>query len=138
MGNITVYDGSSTPASVSLIPIETGKAPDGSHVSKWRDTATGVPVEAQIRVTISKIKMKNGVTRVSTRSEIPKTDAVTGAVVYVDTFDTVSYSHPLSTSEGHRRVRMIGVNLANNVGTSTAAAISGPVPTAHDELISPV
>lgn len=138
MANITVFDGQVTPVSLTLVPVSTGFDQSGARVSTYRDTKVGVPVEAQIRVTITSNRMKNGVVRVSTRSEIPIVDSYTSVITHTDTFDTVSYSHPLSTAEGHRRVRMIGVNLANNISTSVVAATSGPVPSAHDDLILPV
>lgn len=147
IANIIAFDGAATPVSHTLVPVSVTRAADGSVVAEYREQIASLPVEAQVRVTITKKTMSNGIVRTSTRTEVPVMEAVgaqnaagyTAApkVAYIDTFDTVSYAHPRSTATGRRLVRQLGINIAGSVATSVTPATTGPVPELVDLLIAP-
>lgn len=146
IANIVAYDGASTPVAHTLVPISVTRDGD-TVVSEWREQLPSLPVEAQVRCTATKTKLKNGIVRTHSRIEVPVMEAIgaqnaagyTAApkVAYIDTVDIVSYAHPRSTNLGRRLVRQLAVNIANGISTSVTPVVTGPVPELVDQLISP-
>lgn len=143
--NIAVYDGASTPVLHTLLGEEILRQPDGTLVAKWKESLTGIPDYAQVRVTLTKRKLPSGVFRVTARTEVPVMESVSGQnssgytaapkVAYVDTVEAVGYFHERGTLTGRRLARQVCVNLMGNVSTSVAASTAGPVSELFDQLI---
>lgn len=145
--NITVFDGASTPVSHTFVGEEVARNVDGSTVAKWKETSLTLPDYACNRITITKRKLKNGITRVSVDVEVPVMEAVNAQnssgytappkVAHVVKESLVVFRHERSTETDARLARMILVNLGNNISTTVAAATSGPVSDAIDKYILP-
>lgn len=146
MANIVVFDGAATPVSHTLVPISVTREKN-TVVAEYREQLASLPVEAQVRATITKSVLSGGVIRTQSRFEVPVMEAIgsqnaagyTAApkVAYVDTTDLVTYAHPRSTLTGRRLCRMLAINAGNNISTTVAAAVAGPVPELVDMLVSP-
>lgn len=144
--NITVFDGAATPVSHTLVP-------DGVYreknklVAKWKESLSGVPDYAQIRLTLTRELLPSGIYRLTQRTEIPVMESVSGQnssgytappkVAYTDTIETTGYFSQRGTVTGRRLARQLHVNLAGNVSTSAAASATGFVPELIDQLIFP-
>jgi len=147
LANITVFDGAATPVSHTLVGESIERLPDGTVVSKWKESIAGLPDYAQVRATMRKIKLPSGIFRVSCRSEVPVMESIgtTNAlgytsppkVAYIDTLDTVGYFHERGTVTSRRLARQINVNIMGNISTSVAAATTGPASELFDQLIMP-
>jgi len=145
--SITVYDGASTPVSHTFIGEEVARLADGSVVASWKETSLTLPDYACNRITISKRKLKNGMTRVETSVEVPVMEAVNAQnssgytappkVAHVVKESLVVFRHERSTETDARLARMLLINIGNNISTSVAAATSGPVSDAVDKYILP-
>lgn len=145
--NITVFDGASTPVSHTFIGDEVARQVDGSVVAKWKETSLTLPDYACNRITQTKRKLKNGMTRTESRVEIPVMEAVNAQnssgytappkVAHVVSEGFVSHTHERSTETDRRLARQLLVNFMNNVSTTVAAATSGPASDAHDKYILP-
>lgn len=143
--NITVFDGAATPVSHTLVGESVERSVEGANVAKWKESLSGVPDYAQVRITTKKRKLPSGVFRVSARVEVPVMESISGQnssgytappkVAYTDTVEVVGYFHERGTLAGRRLVRQIAVNLCGNVATSVAAATTGPIPELFDQLI---
>lgn len=146
IANIVVFDGASTPVSHTLVPVSVVREGD-TVVAEYREALAALPVEAQVRLTISAQKLKSGVVRTSTSMVVPVMESIAGnnaagytaapRVAFEDRTDLVSYAHPRSTITSRRLARMLTINVGNNVSTSVAAATAGPVSELIDQLISP-
>lgn len=146
IANIVVFDGASTPVSHTLVPVSVVREGD-TVVAEYREALAALPVEAQVRLTISAQKLKSGVVRTSTSMVVPVMESIAGnnaagytaapRVAFEDRTDLVSYAHPRSTITSRRLARMLTINVGNNVSTSVAAATAGPVCELIDQLISP-
>lgn len=146
IANITVYDGASTPVAHTLKAISVTR--EGKKVvSVWREELAGLPLNAQVRCTLTAETLKSGVTKVEQRVVVPVMESISGQnsagytaapkVAYEDTFLFTGFFHERSNTTGRRLTRQIAINLSGNVSTSVAAATSGPMPEAFDSLIWP-
>lgn len=145
--NITVFDGASTPVSHTFIGEEVARLVDGSVIAKWKETSLTLPDYACNRITMTKRKLKNGVTRVSIDVEVPVMEAINAQnssgytappkVAHVVKESAVVFRHERSTETDARLARQLLVNLLNNITTSVAAATSGPASDAIDKYILP-
>jgi len=145
--SITVFDGASTPISHTFTGEEVARLADGSVVAKWKETSLTLPDYACNRITMSKRKLKNGVTRLEVAVEIPVMEAVNAQnssgytappkVAHVVKESIVVFRHERSTETDARLARQLLVNIGNNISTSVAAATSGPVSDAIDKYILP-
>lgn len=146
MANIAVYDGAATPVLHTLKPVSVVRE-NGVTTSIWREEVAGLPDEAQVNAILTERVLRSGVTQREFRVNVPVMESVSGQnaagytaspkVAYVDSHVQISYAHPRSTAVGRRLVRMLGVNAANNVITSVAAATTGAVPEAFDSGFMP-
>lgn len=148
ISNIVAFDGQSTPVTHTFLA-ESVKSEQGVVTASYKEGAVGVPDYAQIRVTIRKTRLKgtSGVTRVSTRVDVPVMESVSGQnasgytaapkVAYVDSAEVVGYYHDRSLISGRRSVRQLAINIAGSVATSVAPVTTGPVPELMDQLVSP-
>jgi len=143
--NITVFDGAATPVSHTLVGESIKDLPDGTTKASWKESLTGVPDYAQVRVFQTKRKLPSGVFRVTTRAEVPVMEAISGQnssgytappkVAYTDTTEIVGYYHERSTVASRRLSRQLAINVAGNVSTSVAPVTTGPAPELFDQLI---
>lgn len=146
IANITVFDGAATPVSHTLVAVSVTRD-KGRVTALWRENLAGVPVYAQIALTMTIERLKSGVYTVTSRIVVPVMEAIgaqnaagyTAApkVAYENTVVTIGYYHERSDAVGRRLVRQLAVNLDNNVSTSVAAATTGPVPELFDLLVAP-
>lgn len=143
--NITVFDGAATPVSHTLVGEGVLRLADGTIQASWKESLTGVPDYAQIRVTATKKKLKSGVYAVAFRVEVPVMESISGQnsagytaapkVAYVDTTELRGFYHERSLVTGRRLSRQMAVNLGGNITTSVAPATAGFLPELFDQLI---
>jgi len=143
--NITVYDGAATPVSHTLVGESVVRDPDGTITARWKESLTGVPDYAQVRLTMTKRKLPSGVFRVTSRAEVPVMESISGQnssgytappkVAYVDTVETVGYFHERGVVTGRRLARQLAVNIMGNISTSVAPVTTGPAPELFDQLL---
>lgn len=146
IANITVFDGQATPVSHTFIAESVSRS-GATVTATYKEATAGVPDEAQGRITMKRATLKSGVTRSSVRVDLPVMESVSGVnaagytaapkVAYVDSVEVVNYGHKRSIIAGRRSARQLAINLAGNIGTSVAAAATGPVPELIDQLITP-
>ncbi len=146
IANITVFDGQATPVTHTLVAESVTR--EGNTVTAlYKESLAGVPDYAQVRVSLKTVKLPSGVKRVHTRVEVPVMESISGQntagytaapkVAYVDAAEYVHYAPERSVIAGRRSAKQILANLMNNVSTSVAAATTGPVSEAVDQLIMP-
>lgn len=146
IANIAVYDGAATPVLHTLVPIYVTRNGD-NYEALWREQLAAAPAESQVYVMFRSKKLSSGVVVMELRWGIPVMEAVNGAnafgytaspkVAFTDQFVTTGFQHPRSTITSRRTARMIGVNIANNIATSVAAASSGPASEMFDAQVLP-
>ena len=146
IADITVFDGASTPVTHTLKAMEVTRE-SGTVTALWQELNAAVPSYAQIRAVMKKSTLKSGVVKTEFRVVVPVMEAIlnqnaagyTAApkVAYEDTIILQSFAHPRSTVTSRRLTRMLGVNIANNISTSVAAASTGPYSELYDSLVSP-
>jgi len=144
--NIVAFDGAATPVSHTFSPCGVVNDPVEGTVADWREIITTVPTYAQPRVRLSQKRLKSGVYRVSTMVTVPVMESVSGQnaagytaapkVAYENTVALIGYFHERATTAERRLVRMIAVNMANNISTTVAAATAGPVSELVDSNIN--
>lgn len=143
--SITVFDGAATPVSHTLVAAENFREKDGSSRAVWKESVAGLPDYAQIRVIQTKTKLPSGITRVTSRAEVPVMEAVNAQnalgytaapkVAFVDTTEVVGYYHERSTVTSRRLSRQLALNVAGNISTSVAPVSTGSAPELFDQLI---
>jgi len=146
IANITVFDGAATPVSHNLVAVSVTRE-KGKVEALWRESNTGVPVYAQIYVTMSIEKLKSGMYKVEKRVYVPVMEAIlnqnaagyTAApkVAYTNQFVTTGWFHERSDIAGRRLIRQMGVNIDGGVSTSVAPVTTGPLPELFDLLVAP-
>jgi len=143
--NITVFDGAATPVSHTLVGETVERNVNGVTTAKWKESLIGVPDYAQIRVTMTKRKLKSGVYRVSVRGEVPVMESISGQnsagytappkVAHIPSVEIVGYFHERSTIAERRLVRQLVINLSGNISTSVTPTAAGPTPELIDQLL---
>lgn len=146
IANITVFDGAATPVSHILNAVSLTNQ-NGSIVALYREALASLPIEAQVRATMTQKVLKSGVVETRIRVVVPVMESISGQnaagytaspkVAYEDTQEWVSYAHPRSTTAGRRLCKQILTNLSNNVSTSVAATTAGPFDEAVSGLMMP-
>lgn len=146
ISNIVVYDGAATPASHTLTPVSVTRE-KGKVTALWRESASGVPTEAQIRVSMSIEQLKSGVYQTVMRAEVPVQEVVTGSnsagysaapkVAYVNTVVMTGLFHKRSDVTGRRLVRQLAINIGGTVVGSITPVQNGPFPELFDLLLAP-
>jgi hypothetical protein len=146
ISNIVVFDGASTPVSHTLLAIDVTRE-SGKVTARYRENLTGVPVEAQVRCTLSLEQLKSGVYKADSLVEVPVMETVSGQnaagytaapkVAYTNTVRVTGLFHSRSDTAGRRLVRQMAINIEGNISTSVAAATTGPLPELFDLLVSP-
>lgn len=144
--NITVYDGAATPVSHTLVGESVERKPDGTIEARWKESLTGIPDYAQVRLIMTKRKLPSGVFRVTSRAEVPVMESIGSQnssgytappkVAYVDTVEAVGYFHERGVVTGRRLARQLAINVLGSVATSVAPVTTGPAPELFDQLIS--
>lgn len=143
--NITVYDGAATPVAHTLVGEGIQRLADGTLQATWKESLTGVPDYAQVRVIATKKKLKSGVFAVAFRVEVPVMESISGQnsagytaapkVAYVDTTEIRGFYHERSLVTGRRLSRQMAVNLGGNISTSVTPVTTGFLPELFDQLI---
>lgn len=146
IANISVYDGASTPVLHTLIPISVTRE-GGKVKAEWREAVAGVPVNAQVRTSMTIERLPSGIYRTETRVVVPVMESVSGQnaagytaapkVAYENTIVTTGFFHERSDVAGRRLAKQIMANLLNNISTSVAAATAGPMSDLLDSLVAP-
>lgn len=146
LGNITVYDGASTPVAHTLVGISVSTV-NGETVAVYREQLTSLPVYAQVSLTLKIKKLPSGVYRVASRAEVPVMESVSGQnaagytaapkVAYVDTVESVGYFHERSSIANHRIARQLSTNIMGGISTSIAVVTTGPIAELFDMLAPP-
>lgn len=147
IANLVAFDGASTPVSHTFLPEGIDDDPSTGLMARWKEVIGSTPEYASNRVTLSKRRLKSGVSRIAMRVEIPVMESVSGQnasgytaapkVAYVDAAEFVSYAHPRSTTLGRRLVRQLLVNLTNGVTTTVTPNTSSQPAEAFDALLMP-
>jgi len=143
--NITAFDGASTPISHTLVGEGISRDADGALRASWKESLIGEPDYAQIRVTSTKKKLKNGVWLVEERVEVPIKESVSGVnssgytappkVAHTPTVIVRGLFHERSTAAERRLVRQLALNIAGNISTTVTPVTTGPVPELMDQLL---
>jgi hypothetical protein len=146
ISNITAFDGASTPVSHTLLPVSVSRERE-KVTAVWREAATGVPVYAQVKLTMSLERQKSGVYRLSSRTVVPVQEVVTGSnsagysaqpkVAYENTIDMVAFFSERSDVAGRRLVRQLAINIAGGISTSVTPVTTGPAAELFDLLNAP-
>lgn len=144
--NITVFDGASTPVTHTLVGSEVFRDKDSTLRAVWKESIANVPDYAQVRCIQTRKKLPSGITRVSSRVEVPVMEAINAQnssgytappkVAYTDTVEVVGYFHERSTSTSRRLARQLALNVAGGISTSVTPVTTGPAPELLDQLIS--
>lgn len=148
IANIVAYDGTTGgPVSHTFYP-ESVTRDKGVVTAIYREQNTSVPVYAQGVITLTKKQLASGIYRTSIRVEIPVMEALGGEnqagytaapkVAYTQTSELITYSHERSSIQERRLVRLLLVNIANNITASVSPATSGPAAELVDLLVTPV
>ncbi len=143
--NITVFDGAASPVSHTLVNEDIVRSADGSTIANWKESLSGVPDYAQIRLRQGKRKLSNGVWQVYTRGEVPVMESVSGVnssgytaapkVAYTDTVQVTGFFHERSLVTGRRLVRQLVLNVGGGISTTVTPVTTGPTPELFDQLI---
>lgn len=143
--NLVAFDGAATPVTHTLVAAENFRDKDGSSRAIWKESLPGLPDYAQIRVIQTKKKLPSGITRVTTRAEVPVMEAVNAQnatgytaapkVAFTDTTEVVGYYHERSTVTSRRLSRQLALNAAGGVTTTVTPVSIGPGPELFDQLI---
>lgn len=146
IANITAYDGFTTPALHTLLPISVTRE-GGKVTAMWRENAASVPTYAQVWCQMSLERQKNGIWREEVRVVVPVMESVSGQnaagytaapkVAYENTISTVGFFHERSDAIGRRLARQLAVNILGNVITSVTPVQTGPAPELLDLLVAP-
>lgn len=144
--NITVFDGASTPISHTLVGQEVYRDKDSSIKAVWKESLPALPDYAQVRLTQTRKKLPSGITRVSSRVEVPVMEAVNAQnssgytaapkVAFTDTVEVVGYFHERSTLSSRRLARQLAINVAHGTETTVTPVTVGPAAELFDQLIS--
>lgn len=147
IGNITVFDGETTPATHTYTGIMV-KNVNGRQIALYRDSSnTSVPIEAQPTIELSQETLKSGVMKFVARVALPVMESVAGQnsagytsppkVAHVVTSEMTVYAHPRSTTQQRRNARQILANIVTGLSTTVAVVTSAPVSELVDAGISP-
>jgi hypothetical protein len=144
--NVVAFDGAATPVSHTLVGEGVIRLPDGTIQMSWKESLTGVPDYAQVRLIMTKRKLPSGVFRVTSRAEVPVMESISGQnsrgytappkVAYPDTVEAVGYFHERGVVTGRRLARQLAINILGNVSTSVAPVTTGPAPELFDQLLA--
>lgn len=146
IANIVAFDGAATPVSHTFLPesvVREGK----TITATYKESLVGVPDYAQVRIILRTTRLSTGIKKVTTRVEVPVMESISGQnsagytaapkVAYVDAAEYTHFAADRSSIAGRRLARQLLVNVSGNVSTSVAAATSGPVSEAVDQLLMP-
>lgn len=147
IANLIAYDGAATPVLHTLKPASPAVSENGEWTVHYLEDVAGVPSYANVWLRAKKKVLPSGVTRVTIRIGVPVMESVSGQnsagytaaplVAFTDEGEFVFYAHPRSTTESHRRLRQIMVNLLGGVTTSVAPVTTGQLQELVDSLFMP-
>lgn len=146
IANIVAFDGAATPVSHTLVPVSVSRE-KGKITALWREAASGVPVYAQVRCTMTLEQLESKVYKLVSRVEVPVQEVVTGSnssgysaapkVAYINTVETTGLFSERSDVAGRRLVRQLAINIDGSIATSVTPVTTGPVPELFDLLTAP-
>lgn len=132
--DITVFDGAASPVSHTLKADGVTREKNVTTAA-WKEALAGVPDYAQIRYWQIKEILPSGVTKVTSRIEVPIMESISGQnasgytappkVANVERSEHVGYYHPRSVETNRRIGDQMLLNIANNVSVTTPAISAG-------------
>jgi len=149
IANIVVYDGATTPAAHTLIPISVEKDQKSGRIEAlWREQVASLPTYAQVTFRVTMVRTnKSGVWHTDARVEIPVMEAVAGAnasgytaapkVAYTDTTGMYGHYSERGTIAGRRLSKQMLLNVGNNVATSVPPVSAGVLDELFSALVTP-
>lgn len=125
MANILVKDDAATPVELTLVPITDNPNP------MWRGNAIGVPVDGQVRASVSMERLKNGTWRMVVKTEVPVMETLGASgtsagyvappkVAYVLPVITTLFAPARSTIADRANAVKIHVGLLQGASSTTA------------------
>jgi hypothetical protein len=146
MTSLVIYDGAATPVIHTLIPVSVTKE-SGKITALLREDLSGVPMNAQVSLTMTLQKLPSGVFKAEERYVIPTMESIGGQnaagytaapkVAFEDTIVVTGFFHERSTTDSRRRVRQLAVNGVGGVATSVVPDSTGIAQELFDQLIAP-
>lgn len=146
IADIVAFDGAATPVSHTLHAVSVTRE-KGKVTADWRESSTGVPAYAQIRISMSIEKLKSGVYKTEQRVVVPVMESVSGQnaagytaapkVAYENTLVTTGWFHERSDIAGRRLARQLSVNVTGSIATTVTPVTTGPLPELFDLLVAP-
>jgi len=146
IANLVAFDGAATPVSHTLVPVSVTRK-DDKVTAEYREMLTTIPVEAQVRATVTLQQLKSGIRKEEVRVVVPVMETVTNQnaagytaspkVAYEDTAVYQQFSHKRSSITGRRLCRQLCVNITNGITTTVTPTTTGPVPELVDQLVAP-
>jgi hypothetical protein len=128
MTNILVKDDAATPTEFTLLPVS-----DNPN-ALWRSSIAGVPLEGQIRFSLSTEQLKNGSYKLSAKLEVPVMETLGASgtssgyvappkVAYVDPVIVTMFADRRSTSADRMNVLKMMVGLLQGASSTTNTGI---------------
>lgn len=147
IANITAFDGAATPVSHTLVPVKVNVDEKGVFRALWRENNAALPIEASITYEQTLTRLKSGVVRVDSITQVPVMESVSGqnsagytaapAVAFIDKYVTSGYQHRRSTPTSRRLARQLHVNVLGSVSTTVTPVQTGPAPEMFDLQVMP-
>lgn len=137
---ITAFDGAATPVSHTFTEMGNRILPDGTQLSMWRETLSGLPSSASPRVELRQKTLKSGVVETRFDVIVPVMESIAGQnaqgytaapkVAFEDRAAFVGYAHPRSTPNSRQIAMQLLRNILNNVSTTVTPVAAGVVDSA--------
>lgn len=136
--NIVAFDGAATPVSHTLVPMGVAMEKTGDLTAYWCEKLASVPEAGAVKFKQTKRKLPSGITRVTTVTEVPVMESVSGVnaagytaapkVAYTNTMITIGLFSERATPAERKLARQLALNINGSVSTSVAPVVTGPVP----------
>jgi len=128
MTNILVKDDAATPTEFTLIPVTDTPNP------VWRAAVANVPLNAQVRLTMSSDVLKNGGVKLSVKLEVPTMETLGASgtsagyvappkVAYVTTGIFTMFADARSTTQDRANLLKMLLGIAQGASATTATGV---------------
>lgn len=130
MTNILVKDDTvTTPKEFTLIPVS-----DTDGESQWRASESGVPLDGQVRLTLSDATVKNGAHKMTVKLEVPVLETLGASgtssgyvappkVAYVTTCIFTMFSDRRSTNQNRADALKLALGVLQGASATTATGV---------------
>lgn len=143
MDSILVKDDSATPTEFCLVPI--ADAPNCS----WRSSVANVPLEGQVRLTLSSDPTKNGGSKMSVKLEVPVLETLGASgtsagyvappkVAYVSTCIFTMFSDRRSTTQNRADALKMAIGILQGASATTGTGTLANTAAGHAFNDSPL